>query len=91
MTRLEIIQNISPRFDFTVYTKVCIENSIEPQSKRSFAQLMGMLSAAETMFPDDKIDDAFNKYLEFINTEEVQTSQNDTKKPCSSCGGGKVV
>lgn len=99
MTRLEIMQAISERFNYDAYVAVCEANNLTAQQRSNWAQLMGMMSAAETMYPGVNIDKA---YTDFINVcaeesavlleEQVKRIREIPENPngCGSCGGGKV-
>ena len=107
MTRLEIIQQSLPRFSYETYVATCKANSFDYRLQGEWAQLMGMVSAAEVMFPGERIDTAYGKYLAVINAEHaaltVHAAPTQTPggvqgqavvpqpKPCGACGGGKVL
>lgn len=98
MTWLEKIQNASPRFDYENYKNLCNDNNMPVRRKAEWAQLMGIMSAAEYEFPSLDIETAYNNYIEIINTEPeniqyIKSSINGvpTMPPCGSCGGGRVL
>jgi hypothetical protein len=106
MTRLEIIQLVTPRFSYDGYVATCKANNFDYRLRGEWAQLMGMVSAAEVLFPGEQIDTAYGKYLEVIKAEQVVLTTYAPQpqptsvpgqlpvvppKPCGTCGGGKVL
>lgn len=101
MTRLEIIQAVTPRFSYEAYQATCEANGFTPQLRGTWAQLMGMVSAAEAMYPDLPIDDSYAQFMALSSEEHLAHNEAQLKavqanlkpgepKPCGSCGGGKV-
>jgi len=93
MTRLEIIRDINPRYNYTLYRTVCEENGFDPRPLGMWAQFMGMVSAAETMYPDDSIEVAYSKFIADVNAyDESRVAEVPVPSAgCGSCGGGKVL
>ncbi len=97
MTRLEIIQQVTPRFSYSAYVEACKANAFEPRRQMEWAQLMGVLSAAEVTFQHEGIDTAYHKYVQIVVSEhreispQVSVAESSSPKPCGTCGGGKVL
>ena len=97
--RLNIVLQLTNRFSYAEFKSSCEKANVLPLQPMVYAQKVGMLSCAESSYPELSPDEAYTLFIadnpyvtEVINAQppSVQTVHNVPQRGCGSCGGGKV-
>jgi len=96
--RLNVWLDCKNRFDYSEFLEACKIAGCEAQHIFEFAQRVGVLQCAMTLYPELEPHQAHSKFLEehqFVMVPSLTPTPPDDGSPtpprgCGSCGGGKV-